>query len=604
MTNRPAILTLVSLAAALCLVLPCCYEPVVGGDLWWHLASGRLIAQSGRIPAADVFSFSAAHQPWLNHEWLAQVGLWGLWSRLGPDSLAYAKVLLLLAVFALVFVRGLRLGAGPVAALAATVLAAYVAKPFLDVRPGLLSLAGAALVLLLWERRRPRPLLAVPLLLLLWANLHAGVVFGLIVSGLFAAEALLWRQGEVAWLPPRTVAAALALALLLPLANPNGAGLYLFPFSYAPGSAWKDLHDWLPPRPGLLPVSPLFWPYLAAVVFALVTAWRKGWRASALSAALAAALALLSMRFIPLLAVVSAPLLALAGSELAGWLSKGFPHLTRAVRPAGWGLGAAVAGLCALVLSVTPWRGPLLATMTKLETFPAAAVEFLQENDLKGRPFHPFGWGGYLMLARPEQPVFIDQRANTVYSEAHLADYLRVAQLEPGYREVLSRWGIDLILWPSRDLLPALLVQGGGWVPVWRDGVATVLVRAGSPLLSRLEALSPTWPRSPYALYAQGLALAEAGRLGEAEQALLAAAPAVPAARSELGRLYGQFGRPEEGYRLLRQSAAAYPYQMGLNLSLSRLAQATGRPWEARARRLAELLLFPYNPNLWEESPS
>lgn len=599
MLNRSDVKALAALAAALCLALPCCFEAVVGGDLWWHLAAGRLIVEGGGLPPGDVFSYTASGRPWLNHEWLAQVGLWGLWRGLGPEGLAWAKVALLLMVFGLTFRRSLGLGAGPAAALLATVAAACVAKPFLDVRPGLLSLLGAALLLLLWEAKNRRLLLLSPLLLLLWANLHAGVLFGLGLVSLLAAEALLDPPRRPSWLTPRLVAALWLVSLLLPLANPNGLALYLFPFSYAPGSAWRALNDWLPARPGAFPVSPLFWPYLALLLVALPLAWRRGWRALTLASLATALMALLSMRFIPLAAVVSAPLLALGASALHGRLGARIPQALR--RAGGWMGAAALALLCAAILHATPWRGPLLATMTRLETFPAGAVEFMEAGGVAGRPFHPFGWGGYLMLTLPGQRVFIDQRANTLYGEAELADYLRVAQLEPGWQEVLERWGCDLVLWRSRDLLPALLAQSGGWVVLWRDGVATLLARRESPLLARLAGAPgapPRLPGSPYALYAQGMGLAAAGHVMEAQQALAAAAPQVLAARNELGGLKARLGATGEARGWLASSLASYPWQMGLRLRLARLAEAEGRPWEARYHRLLELALFPYNPAL------
>jgi len=50
--------------------------PPLDPDLWWHLANGRLIVTTASIPHADVYSFSAAGQPWVMHEWLADLGMY------------------------------------------------------------------------------------------------------------------------------------------------------------------------------------------------------------------------------------------------------------------------------------------------------------------------------------------------------------------------------------------------------------------------------------------------------------------------------------------------------------------------------------------------
>src|SRR5258708_2794352 len=42
-------------------------------DYWWHTRTGQLIAQTGAIPHVDVYSFTAAGQPWIAHEWLTEL---------------------------------------------------------------------------------------------------------------------------------------------------------------------------------------------------------------------------------------------------------------------------------------------------------------------------------------------------------------------------------------------------------------------------------------------------------------------------------------------------------------------------------------------------
>ena len=58
--------------------------PPLDPDLWWHLANGRLILTTTSIPHVDVYSFSAAGQPWVMHEWLADLGMYGLYQLGGP----------------------------------------------------------------------------------------------------------------------------------------------------------------------------------------------------------------------------------------------------------------------------------------------------------------------------------------------------------------------------------------------------------------------------------------------------------------------------------------------------------------------------------------
>src|SRR5881275_3327740 len=52
--------------------------PPLDPDLWWHLANGRLMVATASIPHLDVYSFSAAGQAWVMHEWLADLAMFGL----------------------------------------------------------------------------------------------------------------------------------------------------------------------------------------------------------------------------------------------------------------------------------------------------------------------------------------------------------------------------------------------------------------------------------------------------------------------------------------------------------------------------------------------
>src|SRR5690349_3362028 len=83
--------------------------PPLDPDLWWHLANGRLIATTASIPHVDLYSFSAAGQPWVMHEWLADLGMYGLY-QLGGLPLLVATGALVVTAAALCLYHLLRRG--------------------------------------------------------------------------------------------------------------------------------------------------------------------------------------------------------------------------------------------------------------------------------------------------------------------------------------------------------------------------------------------------------------------------------------------------------------------------------------------------------------
>src|SRR5215212_3075164 len=46
-------------------------------DLWWHLKVGEIIWNTHAIPTADFFSFTTNNHPWIAHEWLAELAIFG-----------------------------------------------------------------------------------------------------------------------------------------------------------------------------------------------------------------------------------------------------------------------------------------------------------------------------------------------------------------------------------------------------------------------------------------------------------------------------------------------------------------------------------------------
>src|SRR5262245_1670504 len=52
--------------------------PIKDTDFWWHLRTGDLIRQQGRVPTADIYTFTRLGHPWTDLHWGFQILLsWG-----------------------------------------------------------------------------------------------------------------------------------------------------------------------------------------------------------------------------------------------------------------------------------------------------------------------------------------------------------------------------------------------------------------------------------------------------------------------------------------------------------------------------------------------
>ncbi len=109
------------------------------------------------------------------------------------------------------------------------------------------------------------------------------------------------------------------------------------------------------------------------------------------------------------------------------------------------------------------------------ETLPVAAVDFLRRESPPGRLFNPYNWGGYLLWALPEYPVFIDGRTD-LYDDELIESWLQVVRGDPGWDQVLDRWDVALVLIEPEMPLAGELEESG-WALLFVDHQASVYGR-------------------------------------------------------------------------------------------------------------------------------
>ena len=136
--------------------------------------------------------------------------------------------------------------------------------------------------------------------------------------------------------------------------------------------------------------------------------------------------------------------------------------------PGGVGFSATGAGGRMAGLEVIPAR-------FDPGVFPVAAVAKARAERLQGRMYNNFIWGGYLVHEWPEQRIFIDG-ATDFYGEELFKDYIRVNSLDPGWREILDRWKVNMALIPPASRLAHELVRDRSWRIWYCDSTATILL--------------------------------------------------------------------------------------------------------------------------------
>ncbi|HWP66558.1 MAG TPA: hypothetical protein VNO26_11650, partial [Candidatus Limnocylindria bacterium] len=179
--------------AALVFVAALQIHRIDDADTWWHLASGRLIAQTHQIAKGDPFSYTAPGAPWVNRQWLFDLGLYGLWRAGGPAAAILGAGAGFVFGFACLYVVARRRMPGWAAA-ALTALAAVTAAERFTVRPEAATLAFLGVYVLLLDRPLTWTRAACMVgLQVVWANVHALSVLGLVPLGATLLAALMAR---------------------------------------------------------------------------------------------------------------------------------------------------------------------------------------------------------------------------------------------------------------------------------------------------------------------------------------------------------------------------------------------------------------------------
>ena len=623
-------------------------------DAGWHVATGRYVWQHHAIPCADVLSFPSAGLPWIYPpfgglllylayriggfaalSWLSALACAGLVAYLVRKPTTPSLLLAMLAVPAIAY------RTAPRADLFTTVLFAVLLGELWDFHLG-----------------EHKHLWLVPVLMLLWVNLHPGFLAGLAVLGAYvifeagdlvypSKRALALQRLRTAW--PWLLAGAAATLL-----NPWGMKIYPAALNLAglfgPAAGYLNSSNYIQEFSRIPITSQTFlqlfdvrhlengnsWLLLLSVLLVVLAIWRKQLGA-ALALAGATYFAVSHTRYLGMFAIV---VVTLGSTLLYGIVNTDKrpntsdiaepPPLLR-LSPAAPALFTAVLCVVAIVhiadyvsnRSYIHFRADSRFGAGESFWFPERAVRFIAHNEFPGNVFEAFAVGGFAALRLgPDYPDFIDGRADHLNPSLFLMEQKLVSSPpdSPLWQAAADRWNINTVLIATagyralQSMDANSFCHSATWRPVYLDEVSLVLVRnlpANRQWLEKLAIDCATAPLPPpthesrialhdYYSNAAGTFYA-LRRDAEAEDSLRQAPSAYsqdPHANFLLARLYqrqGRIGAAEQQYR----RGLAIKDDDGAWFELGRLMAAQGHLAEAqeamqRAIRLSSQPLVLY----------
>lgn len=470
----------------------------------WHIRTGQLILGTHLIPHADPFSSTMQGKAWYAWEWLFDAVVGMAHHLAGLNGVVFFSALVIAFTFALLLRRMLARGANLPVAILVLLLAVAASSVHLFARPHLLSWLFTIIWWEILERfeddGQTVNLLWLPVLTVLWVNVHGGFLVGFVLLSIYFASAVMqWIatvDDEDGGLAQRVKALALAavLSFAASFANPYGYRLHTHIYRYLTDRFLMDhIDEFLSPNfHGM--GQKCFAVLLLLALIAAAMAHRKVGLSHLLVMLFAIYAGLYAARNIP----VSAILLGLTLAPLvSGWLSgiAGNRELASGVR---WlagridSFGIRMAALDsnlrghvwpAAIVLLGLWvcgHGGRLAGARVMDAhfdgarFPVGAVDFLERSGTREAVFCPDRWGGYLIYRLyPQTQVAVDDR-HDFYGTEFLKRYLKIVHGEPGWESELEGMQVGWVMVPAQSTGISLLEQTRRWKVAYKDDTATV----------------------------------------------------------------------------------------------------------------------------------
>ena len=471
------------------------------GDTGWHIRNGELILSTHSITRVDPFSSTMQGKPWYAWEWLYDVAIAAVHGWSGLNGVVFVSAFMIAVTFALMFRLALTRGGTIAGTLLLSLLALGAATIHFLARPHILSwlLTVVWFHLLDSSENNPaggRKLFWLPVIILLWVNVHGGFVMGFFLLGIYILPSLLHllrsrnpAQRDVAGKRLKRLALVTLLSALATLANPYGYKLYVHIYQYLSNRFLMDhINEFQSPNFHGIAQQCFLLLCLVSLV-ALAARHQKPRLVELLVVLFAIASGLYASRNLPtsgiLLALIIAPFLSNRversdaepepGPETSSYflsLSIRMETLEKRLR------GHLLPGLAVLVgiwiCSVGGRVGnhQFMTSGFSDQHFPVQAVDAIEQHHISSSVFSPDSWGGYLIYRLyPTAKVVADDR-HDLYGEQFFKEYLKLIRVEPGWDEVLKKNNIACVLVPAESSLAAALEQKPDWNTKYRDSTA------------------------------------------------------------------------------------------------------------------------------------
>ena len=462
---------------AIFLILFTTFKITGDDDVFWHLATGRYIVNTGHVPSVDIFGFVTQGQQWMPFEWGWDVLTYSLYNIGGYTALSVLRTTIFIIIFAILYVILKKFRVNTFFTVLFFTVLAFGIMDRLTPRPHAISLLFFAVILYIFfdyryfRRGSGKLVYFLPVIFLIWANMHMGILAGLFLFFIYLCSEIInyfgkTKQGvsPLSKKQLQVLAGLFFLSLACALINPNFLQTYIYAYDHTKMKMLETINEWRSPFDpvyGTGFVTNIYKFFLFGGIVILYYSIKKKDYFPALVYIGFAIYSVRAVRFTVDYIVVVFVFFVIAADFLISEISKERLNNFLRTNPVPSLILMAVIAFFVINLPNNKLYLDHLQYYRvtgfgiNSDFIPVQMFDFMRDNkipDIGQKPLNHFGSGGFLVWNFPESKNFIDSRN---LNDEIFGEYNTLIAKRPGFENKLKQYDFDYSLYLAPDLVRA-----------------------------------------------------------------------------------------------------------------------------------------------------
>ena len=409
---------------------------VLDTDYFWHIKAGCEMFKN-EVLTHDIFSWFVSGKYWMSHEWLFEIYLYIYKIIFGNyHTIAYVGSSIFLLIFILFIFNKDSFSKNIFYTLFFFVLFATMGLAFIQARPHMISYSFIALAVYLcldlYNNKDSKKIYFLPLISILWSNMHGGssnlsYIFCIIflICGLISFK---FKKIESDRISKKQIYRYLLVSILCMIGiciNIHGFKMFIYPYENILDTTMiNNINEWQPTSLGVM-YHYVYYIYLLFIIMSMLISSKKIKLIDFVLLLFVSYLGIKSVRFWLYSPIVMSFIIFDYVKEIK------VSNLPIYI----------LSSLIVLILGVSIYNFKYVNITNKLNL--NGEVIKIIKKEKPNRLFNMYEYGGELIYN--DIPVFIDGRAD-LYSKYNFKDYLDIANLNNDYKKLIDKYDFDYLL--------------------------------------------------------------------------------------------------------------------------------------------------------------